>query len=321
MGFDIIPGISQIKSVVQLAFGDKEGAKQTQENFLKECPIVSQVTSVVQLVSGDSEGAAETQKRCGKTLLKMADGIPVVGHAKGAIHYAFGDKEGGNNAMKSATRSTGVMAGGVAGFCVGGPAGAVAGGIYGGAVLDTTTTIITNTPSGYIAAIDNIVKNPNPGDIFDTILMPVGDGLTGYVAGQTYNNMTTKTGSSNSASSNTKGSTSNSNSASNGGGSGSGGSASGSGSASASGSGGSGSGSASASGVIENNVATGQAMQAAAEAELAGRLNFGLECPPGMSEAQYLSEINKNAAMMKEAQSLQGIKIEIIKYTIKTLSI
>ena len=92
--------------------------------------------------------------------------------------------------MKAATRTTGVMAGGVGGFVVGGPAGAVAGGIYGGVFMDTTTSAVTNEPYGYIAAIDNLAKNPNPGDVFDTLMMPVGDGLTGYTAGQTYNRIT-----------------------------------------------------------------------------------------------------------------------------------
>ncbi len=38
--------------------------------------------------------------------------------------------------------------------------------------------------SGYIGAIKNVVENPNPGDIFDTVMMPVCDGLAGYSAGQ-----------------------------------------------------------------------------------------------------------------------------------------
>lgn len=55
-----------------------------------------------------------------------ADGIPVVGHAKGLVHYAVGDTEGGNSAMKSAIRTTGTMAAGAGGFLVGGPVGAIA---------------------------------------------------------------------------------------------------------------------------------------------------------------------------------------------------
>ncbi|CAG0902770.1 unnamed protein product [Darwinula stevensoni] len=194
---DSLPVVSQVKSTVQLVCGDTEGAAKTQENFLRECPVVSQVTSTVQLIAGDVDGAIETQKRCGQGLLNAADGIPVVGHAKGLVHYAVGDTEGGTKAMKTATRSTAVIGGGIGGFVVGGPVGAVAGGISAGAAMDTTTTVVESvirdeySPSGYLAAIDNTVKNPNPGDIFDLAVMPVFDGLAGYSAGQAYNKITT----------------------------------------------------------------------------------------------------------------------------------
>jgi hypothetical protein len=59
-----IPGVSQLKSVVQLVSGDIHGAKKTQQDFIQQCPIVSQVTSIVQLVSEDVSGALETQKKC-----------------------------------------------------------------------------------------------------------------------------------------------------------------------------------------------------------------------------------------------------------------
>jgi len=83
MSVDWIPGISQIKSMVQLATCDVKGAAQTQANFLQECPGVSQATSVVQLALGDVEGALETQKKCLGTVNNVANGIPVVGHVKG----------------------------------------------------------------------------------------------------------------------------------------------------------------------------------------------------------------------------------------------
>lgn len=151
------------------------------------------VTSTVQVLTGDVDGAIETQKKCGNALLRTADGIPVVGHAKGVIHYACGDKEGGNKAMMSATRTTGVMGAGAAGFLVGGPVGAVAAGVAGGAAFDTSVTVIDSVandeyrPSGYYAAIENIAKNPNAGDIFDTCFIPVGDGLAGYSGGRLVN--------------------------------------------------------------------------------------------------------------------------------------
>ncbi|CAG0903251.1 unnamed protein product, partial [Darwinula stevensoni] len=192
---DSLPVVSQVKSTVQLVCGDTEGAARTAEKFLRECPVVSQVTSTVQLIAGDVDGAIETQKRCGQGLLNVADGIPVVGHVKGLVHYAVGDTEGGTKAMKTATRSTAVIGGGIGGFVVDGPVGAA--GIGAGAAMDTTTTAVESAirgeycPSGYLGAFANAVKNPNPGGIFDLAVMPVFDGLAGYSAGQACNRITT----------------------------------------------------------------------------------------------------------------------------------
>lgn len=137
---DWIPVLSQAKSLFQVVCGDAEGAKQTQENFIRQCPGVSQVTSAVQASTGYVEAARETKKEFLKTVGGVANGIPVVGHVKGVIHYACGDTEGGHQAMKSSSRTIGVIGGGVGGFVVGGPVGAFAGGIAGGAAMDAITT-------------------------------------------------------------------------------------------------------------------------------------------------------------------------------------
>lgn len=175
---DWIPGISQLKSGFQLICGDIEGAFETQANFLRQCPIVSQVTSGVQLLAGDTYGAIETQKQCLGTISRVADGVPAVGHVKGLVHYAVGDDEGGNQAMRSATRTTAVLAAGTVGLAVG-PVGAVVAGVEAGALMDIAYTYGTNKPQGYVAAIKNVIKNPNAGGIFDAAVMPVGDAMTG----------------------------------------------------------------------------------------------------------------------------------------------
>lgn len=72
----------------------------------------------------------------------VVNAIPVVGHVKGVYHYANGEKDAGDNAMKAASRTVGVIGGGIVGGLVGGPAGAVAGGIYGGALTDCVTTAV-----------------------------------------------------------------------------------------------------------------------------------------------------------------------------------
>lgn len=87
--------------------------------------------------------------------MNFADGIPVVGHIKGGIHYICNDKEGGTRAMKNATRTTFVMGAGVAGFVAGGPVGAFAAGVGGGAAIDGVYTGVESVvnkeyrPNGY----------------------------------------------------------------------------------------------------------------------------------------------------------------------------
>ncbi|ESO95417.1 hypothetical protein LOTGIDRAFT_160555 [Lottia gigantea] len=193
---DWLPGVSQAKSLVQLACGDTEGAKRTQENFTKQCPGVSQIRSLVEVASGDTDAALQTQKECLGTISGMVDAIPVVGHAKGGIHYICGDKDGGDNAMKASSRTTGVMAGGAGGFLVGGPVGAVAGGMAGASVMDTVTSIVDSEvhgdsrPTGYIKQIGDIIEDPkDPGKWFDVTFSAVGDAMTGYSGGQAVKNL------------------------------------------------------------------------------------------------------------------------------------
>lgn len=171
---DSIPIVSQIKSAVQAIAGDTEGAKKTQENFVDQCPVVSQVKSLVQVINHDPEGARNTQKLFAQGMGDMADGIPVVGHIKGAIEYAIGDTEAGDQSMKAASRSTAVIAGAVGGFFVGGVAGSVAGGVVAGAAMDGIITGFDSAvhheyrPYGEVAAITNMVHgHHDAGEIFD----------------------------------------------------------------------------------------------------------------------------------------------------------
>lgn len=189
---DSIPMVSQMKSAVQYAWGDKEGARETQANFLNTFPVVSQGKSAYEWWYGDSEAARETQFKFLQGASSFADGIPAVGHAKGAVHYALGDKESGDCSMKAASRTTGVIGGGVIGGLTLGPAGAVAGGIAGGAAVDGMTTGIESAieneyrPSGQVAAVGKIVKGEaSVGEVFDSGAGFMFDGVAGYGAGQT----------------------------------------------------------------------------------------------------------------------------------------
>jgi len=135
---------------------------------------------------------AETINEVVKTVSDVADNVPVVGHVKGAVHYVCGDKEGGDRAMKSASRTTGVALGGLAGIPAG-PAGMVAGGMAGGTAVDGLTTVVESavngeyTPSGQFEILDRIVEAEDPEElresIIDGITMAVTDGLLGYAVG------------------------------------------------------------------------------------------------------------------------------------------
>ena len=182
---DAIPLLSQTKSLFQAVCGDFEGARKTQENFSRQCPVVSQVRSACEWAAGDSEAARDTQGQCLGFMSDVVDGIPAVGHVKGGLHYTFGDIEGGHKAMKSASRTTGVMGGGVVGFFVGGPAGAAAGGVAGGLAVDGLTTGIESAvhdefrPSGMVSRVTEIVKDPKKSRTwFDTITIPMFDAMS-----------------------------------------------------------------------------------------------------------------------------------------------
>lgn len=123
---DWIPVVSQVKSFVQAVTGNTEGARQTQENFSRQCPIVSQARSAVEAITGDTDAAEQTQLEFLKNASRVVDSVPVVGHVKGGVHYVCGDTKGGDMAMK---RATGVAGGAALGLIAAGPIGAVAGGI------------------------------------------------------------------------------------------------------------------------------------------------------------------------------------------------
>eukprot|EP00697_Spironema_sp_BW2_P013720 gnl/Spiro4/3962_TR1973_c0_g2_i1.p1 gnl/Spiro4/3962_TR1973_c0_g2~~gnl/Spiro4/3962_TR1973_c0_g2_i1.p1 ORF type:complete len:532 (-),score=96.42 gnl/Spiro4/3962_TR1973_c0_g2_i1:100-1581(-) len=188
---DSIPVVSQLKSLVQVSFGDAEGARNTQITFSRRCPIVSQSRSLAELIMGRPDHARATQIEFVHGLSDAADTVPVVGHIKGGIHYACGDKSGGDAAMKSSSRSTMVLAAGVGGFAVGGPVGASFAGAAGGALMDGITTAADSAvhkeyrPQGIVHMVETLKQNPrNPGLWFDAAILPIADGTAGYAAGR-----------------------------------------------------------------------------------------------------------------------------------------
>jgi len=198
MAMDWIPIVSQAKSALQAACGDKKGALRTQINFSRECPLVSQIRTSIEMARGDMVAAEKTVAAQVAMLSKLANGIPGVGHAKGLIHYAYEDAESGNKAMRAATRSTGAAIGGMGGLFLGGPICAAAGGMAGAASVDGIVNGVeagfgvigggAYQPSGYVAAARAIVKGDEhgyrAGAVFDAIGMVLNDALSGVAAGE-----------------------------------------------------------------------------------------------------------------------------------------
>lgn len=150
--------------------------------------------AVVTCAKSTVESSKQAAKATASTLNDAVDGIPVVGHAKGTIHYLVGDESGGEKAIKSASRTVGVIAGGAGGFVVGGPVGAVAGGIAGGAAADGIISGADSAihkewrPYGQIAAWDAVANGKTDNEIIDGVIgglvTPAFDALGGINAGK-----------------------------------------------------------------------------------------------------------------------------------------
>lgn len=171
--WDTIPGVSQIKSAVQLVAQDKKGAAETQLNYVNEGVGPAQVRSVYFLVTGDPEKALEIQKKFASNMEGMVDSLPVVGHVKGVGHLLAGDHEHGWQAIKSATSSTGSLVGAV----VAGPAGAIGGTFLTDVAISTADALINGNQShphgvmNYIVNLDQYTA----GDHFDAAASVVLD--------------------------------------------------------------------------------------------------------------------------------------------------
>lgn len=126
-----------------------------------------------------------------ESVVCILNGTPVVGHAKAMAHYVMGDSQAGNQALKAATRTMGVLTGGTVGMAVGGPTLAFAGGITGGAAVDMVATKVESAianeyrPNGVFYIKDRMEKGEiTAAEIFDAATGVALDGVAGYVAGQ-----------------------------------------------------------------------------------------------------------------------------------------
>ena len=84
-----VPGVSQVKSLCQAIEGDMEGARETQIDFIRRCPVVSQLNSLGMAMVGNNEEALNIQHE----FAENNQGIPVLGHAIAAGYAACGQMD------------------------------------------------------------------------------------------------------------------------------------------------------------------------------------------------------------------------------------
>ncbi|MFW5427375.1 MAG: phosphatidylinositol-specific phospholipase C domain-containing protein [Methylophagaceae bacterium] len=88
--FDVLPVVSQIKSLGQWIAGDSEGAKATQEAFSKGFPGISQLRSGVEAAMGDFDAARKTQE---EFLHNDLENLPGVSQIISAGYAISGDTD------------------------------------------------------------------------------------------------------------------------------------------------------------------------------------------------------------------------------------
>jgi len=191
--------VSQIKSIVQLLFGQTSQALDTQINFVDSTPILSQLKSLYEAFGQDDwVKAAKTQEKFLIVTSATIDGIPLVGHVKGLGHYFIGDAKRGHQAMKRADRTTVVVLCGYFACTIMVPTTAslqttvtvsALSSMTGGFAMDTLLTMLENAMhkegalNGCYHAMARVVNEPDAGNVFDFIVGPLLDGLLGAFVG------------------------------------------------------------------------------------------------------------------------------------------
>lgn len=112
---DVVPVVSQAKSLVQLLSGDAEGGRNTQLNFVDVGLGASQLRSLYHLATGDPDKALAVQKRFRENVTPVLETMPIVGHVRGIADVLDGHVERGISTLKRTTATTGAVLGAVMG--------------------------------------------------------------------------------------------------------------------------------------------------------------------------------------------------------------
>lgn len=181
-----------IKAGFQVLCDDEDGARETMDKFTKTNPLVMPVRLGVELVSGNTDDAEDTLKTFGNSVGNMACATPVLGHTIAAGYSLAGKEEKAERIFKQATRTTVVAGAGIIGSAAG-PAGAAALAVAAGTEWDLIDAARGKGTNGVAKLIETVAEKKEiaPGDLFDAMMVPVCDGMTGVAAAKTYDKFTT----------------------------------------------------------------------------------------------------------------------------------
>ncbi|CAF1106129.1 unnamed protein product [Rotaria sordida] len=176
-----------LKAGFELLCGDEEGASRTMNEFTQTNPIVMPCRLLGAAICNDPNDCEETLKAFGKSMGNMACSTPLVGHAISAGYAIAGKEEQAEKIFLQASRTTVVAGAGIVGS-IAGPAGAAAAAIEAGTIWDMTESHATGKAKGIMTVVEAIRddKELRPGEVFDSLMTPVGDAITGVAAAKTY---------------------------------------------------------------------------------------------------------------------------------------
>lgn len=97
--------------------------------------------------------------RAAKVVIKVAESVPGVGHFVAFVHWLRGDRAAASGAMWSATRSTLVVAAGVAGMCLCGPTWAVVAAVGCGVTYDALRSLGNREALGTVGAVFDVSRD------------------------------------------------------------------------------------------------------------------------------------------------------------------
>ncbi|XP_065846093.1 uncharacterized protein [Oscarella lobularis] len=193
-----IPGVSEVlttgESVGKLigaagcSIAGKEKAAQqllkaagnSWVDYIEREPIAAGINIVVRKRRGDEEGARRVSGKLAQSFEDLADGLPVVGHVKGIVHYSKGDREHGDKCMKDASKSFAVacamtVTAGAGALVAGSVAVASSTGMDGVITACDSAAHREFRPHGEIAAIDLAIKTKDPNAIANAVLAPIAE--------------------------------------------------------------------------------------------------------------------------------------------------